>query len=144
MSTPCLTIKLRFFTLVVTTGNLINERSTKTLGMTHAILSPISLFTTYVFIFVMIVGVVRKQPATVFLQTYALIICCILQSSLAITVFSELSARPLHHRSTGMTLNALLPMFIIIMHLTDLILTLFSSRQTTELELPSRTNSQLL
>lgn len=129
--------KLRIFTLVITTANLINERTTRSLGMTHSILAPIALFTTFIFIGVMLICAARKKYASLFLQVYALISCSCLHTYLSIVVFKELRANPTHDRQAAMVLNGVLPMLIIFTLLADLIVTLFSSRNTGQPVLPT-------
>lgn len=135
--------RLRFLALVVTTGDLINERATGSLGITHALVAPVTIFTTYFFFIVFIINDCRQGYASRFLQIYAIISCVLLQISLSMVVFQELKNITAHHRDTGNTayvLNGVLPMFTILILLSDLVITIFSKRHTPPSRPPTPTH----
>jgi hypothetical protein len=138
MSVERCSLKLRFFTLVVNTADLINERATPTLGISHAIISPVAIFTTYIFIGILVVGAMRQQFASYFLEIYAIISCCALHTYLSIVVFSKLAANA-DEKHSALFLNGVLPMLIIFILLADLIVILFSNRNIGLPVLPQNT-----
>lgn len=136
-------LKFRFLALVVNTADLINERTTPTLGVSHAILAPVTLTTTYIFMSVITLGACQRRYASDFLLIYSLVSCCSLQISLSIMVFNDLknSISPVTDRDVGLVLNGVLPIFITILLIADLIVILFTKRDD-DLTLPSVGGSQ--
>lgn len=128
MSTDHCSLRLRVLTLVTNTADLINERTTPTLSISHALVAPIALFTTYVFLIIMVIGATRRQKASYFIQIYAIVTCTSMQTTLSIIVFRDLKANPAMKSKVGLILNSVLPMITIMLLIGDLIVILFSSR----------------
>lgn len=141
MSVQDCSAKLRFFALVVNTANLINERTTPTMGITHALLAPITIFTTYIFLIIFICGSFRNQYASRFLQTYAIMACCALECSLSILVFKELSKIGITNKHTALVLDGVLPIIIALILISDLIMNMLSDRE--EMHPPSIQSSMI-
>lgn len=129
MSSQRCSLKLRFLALVINTGDLINERATYTFTVSHALVAPAALITTYVMIGTFVICGMRGYYASKFLQVYGLVTCCSLQGSLALMVFRELRT---HTATTAIVLNGLLPMFTILLLLSDLVVVMFSNRDLPE------------
>lgn len=142
MSVKDCSVKLRFFALVVNTANVINERTTPTLGISHALLAPVAIFTTYIFLIVLVTGSFRNQLASPFLQAYAITTCCALEGSLSILVFKELSKHGIPNRQTALVLDGVLPVIIALILIADLVINIFSDRE--EMELPSIQSSSTI
>lgn len=123
-------LKLRFLTLVINTGDLINERATLTLSISHAIFAPIALFTTYIMIGTYLISGMRGRrrfQVSNFLQVYGLVTCSALHGALSITVFKELRK---YAATTAFVLNGVLPMLTILLLLADLVVVMFADRQS--------------
>ncbi|CAH0625311.1 unnamed protein product [Chrysodeixis includens] len=129
MSSQRCSLKLRFLALVINTGDLINERATHTFTVSHALIAPAALITTYVMIGTFVICGMKGNYATKFLQVYGLVTCCALQGALALLVFRELSQYTV---TTETVLNGLLPMLTILLLLSDLVVVMFSSRNLPE------------
>lgn len=127
MNSKGCSIKVRFFTIVLNTANLINETTTPNLGMSHSLIAPVTIFSTYMFLSVFIVGALRKRYASYFLQIYGVTTCFLLQIMLSISVFNGLrtAIRP---KQAPFVLNGLLPMITICLLVADLAITILSSR----------------
>lgn len=128
MSVEHCTTKLRFFTLVVNTADLINVHTNPTLGISHASVAPVSICTIYVFYVSFVIGGIKGKYASVLLQIYALVTCSALEIFLSILVFRELMQDERVDRNSGLVLNGILPTIITLLLLSDLVVTLFSSR----------------
>ncbi|CAH0729403.1 unnamed protein product, partial [Brenthis ino] len=129
MSAKDCSIKLRVLILVVNTANLINERATLTLGISHALIGPTAIFTTYVFIGIFVIGAIRCHYASCFLQIYALVACCSVEMCLAFIVFTELKTITLLAKQNGaLVLDGVLPMICALLLLVDLTGIIFSNR----------------
>lgn len=128
MNTERCSLKLRVFTLVVNTADFINERATPTLGMSHALIAPIAIFTTYIFLGIFVIGGLKQQHASWFLQIYALLVCSSIEISLSFTVFKHLKTVESYKKNAAMILNGILPMIIAIILFGDLIAVTFSVR----------------
>lgn len=129
MSSQRCSLKLRFLALVINTGDLINERATFTYTVSHALIAPAALITTYVMIGTFVISGMRGYQASKFLQVYGLMACCSLQGSLALLVFKEFQSYTV---TTENILNGLLPLFTILLLLSDLVVVMFASRDLPE------------
>lgn len=128
MSVEHCTTKLRFFTLVVNTADLINVETNPTLGISHALVAPVSIFTIYIFYVSFVIGGIKGKYASLLLQIYALITCSALEIFLSILVFQELMQFEQVNRNSSLVLNGVLPTIISLLLLSDLVVTLFSCR----------------
>lgn len=128
MSVDHCTTKLRFFTLVVNTADLINLQTNPTLKVSHALVAPVAIFTIYIFHASFVIGGIRGKYASLLLQIYALVTCCALEIFLSILVFNELMEYEIVKRHSGLVLNGVLPTIISLLLISDLVVTLFSSR----------------
>lgn len=128
MSVEHCTTKLRFFTLVVNTADLINVETNPTLGISHARVAPVCIFTIYIFYVSFVIGGIKGKYASLLLQIYALVTCSALEIFLSILVFQELMQFERVNRNSGLVLNGVLPTIITLLLLSDLVVTLFSSR----------------
>lgn len=122
------TTKLRFFTLVVNTADFINVETNPILGVSHALVAPVSIFTIYIFYVPFVIGGIRGKQASLLLQIYALVTCSALEISLSILVFNELMQYEKVNKNSGLVLNGVLPAIISLLLLSDLVVTLFSNR----------------
>lgn len=128
MSVDHCTTKLRFFTLVVNTADVINVQTNPTLKLSHALVAPVAIFTIYIFHVSFVIGGIRGKHASVLLQVYALVTCSCLEIFLSILVFNELMEYEIVKRNSGLVLNGVLPTIISLLLLFDLVVTLLSSR----------------
>lgn len=119
-------IKLRFLTLVVVTANFINERATSPLNYTHSLIAPTALFTSVIFLSTMIIGDLRGCRTSKFLQCYALVMAAFIYTCLVLLVFKLLTRKKLS--TSAEVLNGLLPMFVVLLLLLDLVKLMFLSR----------------
>lgn len=140
MSVEGCSLKLRILTLVVNTGNLINERATPSLGMSHALIAPIAIMATYIVVTIFVIGSFRKKFASWFFHVYTLVACCVVQISLSYTVFKELKSSGFADKHPALALNGVLPMINTVLLIVDLILITLSSRNEI-LPSPSLQNS---
>lgn len=122
------TTKLRFFTLVVNTADLINVETNPILGVSHALVAPVSIFTIYIFYVSFVIGGIKGKQASLCLQIYALVTCSALEIFLSILVFHELMQYKKVNRNSGLVLNGVLPTIISLLLISDLVVTLFSNR----------------
>lgn len=130
--------KLRVLALVVITANVINERATPSLGISHAIVCPLAIFTAIFFYGIMLLGSFRESYASYFLEIYALIAISITHIILSIVVFQELGRITTadQNYTPPHVLNGVLPMFVILITLGDLIVVCFTHRVPPTPELP--------
>lgn len=132
--------QIRFLVLVVNTSDLINERSTHTRTLDHALLAPVAIFTTYIMIGSILISNIHDKQASKFLQAYSLLACSFLQGALSISVFQEL--KKVSKASSELVLNAVLPIFTIMLLAADLVIVMLSNREPLELPLsPSMTRA---
>lgn len=122
-------IKLRTFILVINTADLINELATPSLGMSHALTAPTTLFTTYIFIGIFVICAIYKHYASWFLQLYALVACCFVQISLSLVVFKGLKTNEKSKYHAAFVLDGILPMINGLLLVVDLIGLIFSNRE---------------
>ncbi|CAK1546189.1 unnamed protein product [Leptosia nina] len=114
--------------MVVNTGNLINERATPTLGISHALIAPTAIMVTYIVISIFIIGSLRRQYASWFFHVYALVACCLVQILLSFTVFKELNISGIADKYPALALNGVLPMINTVLLIVDLTVITLSSR----------------
>lgn len=146
MSIDHCSLKLRILTLVTNTADLINERTTPTLSISHAVVAPIAIFTTYIFLGIILIGMSQRHKASNFIQIYAIISCTSMHTTLSIIIFKDLRSNPPMKTEVGLILNGVLPMISIILLIADLIVILFSSRDNISapaMPTDSRTPSHL-
>lgn len=129
MSIESCSLKLRILTLVITTADLINERATRTMSISHALAAPVTIFTTYVFIGGFVIATLRNCTSSKFLQIYALVACMSMQACLSIVVFTDLKINNIVTNNAALILNGVLPMLVILPILADLILIMFQNRE---------------
>lgn len=132
-------IKLRVFVLVINTANFINVRATPSLGITHSLVTPVTLFTTYSLLGIMVIASARQHFASSFLQMYALVACCSVQLSLSFVVFRALKQSEVSKQQVALVLQGVLPMISVVILLIDLTGVIFSNRE--ELPPPSSITS---
>lgn len=133
--------KVRFLALVVNTSDLINERSTYTGSLDHSLLAPAAIFTTYIMIGNYVISAVREKQASKFLQAYSLVACSVLQGALSISVFQEL--KKVGRASTALVLNAILPIFTVMLLTADLVFVLLSNREPMMLPMSPSTQREV-
>lgn len=141
-NTDRFSLKFLVLALVVNTANLINTRATRTLSISHAVLAPITFITTYVFLGILVIGAYRQRYASDFLQIYSLVSCCSLHTALSILVFNDLKNTDNLGTDGDVEriLNAVLPMFTIVLLVADLTVILFSNRN--DMTIPSARSSR--
>lgn len=136
MNVVACSIKIRFLTIVLNTANLINEVSSPPLGITHSLIAPVTIFTTYIFLSIFVFGAIRNKYASRFLQMYGLVACCTLQISLSIAVFNGFKLVRKTRRAP-LVLSGLLPIISICLLLSDLVMTALYNRNRTLVPPPS-------
>lgn len=142
MGTEGSTHKLRCFTLFINTADLINEATTPTLAVGHAVAAPVSIITTYIFIGSLVLGAMKDRYASPFLQSYALVSCASAASFLFLSVCMETDLKSISQNQNAATvLNSLLPLLIIFLLLADLVIVLFIVRDPT-LSIPGSAPTQ--
>lgn len=142
-STDQCSMKLKVLCLVTNTANLINERTTPTISISYAVVSPIALFTTYIFLGILVLGATQSKRASSFLQIYAIVSCVSIHTTLSIIVFRDLKHSE-NQMEVAHILNGVLPMLTIVLLIADLIVILFSTRETfpaPAMPIDSRTQS---
>ncbi|KAG7307795.1 hypothetical protein JYU34_006390 [Plutella xylostella] len=129
-------LRLKILTLVVNTADLINERTSPALSVTHAIMAPSAIITTYIFIGTFVICGARYQHPTIILQVYAFICCAILHSSLSITVFQNLKDSDVNSvaHTVAHILNGMLPIFISVLLIAEVIMIFFDYQDPTNHE----------
>lgn len=142
MSAKDCSVKLRILILVVNTANLINERSTPTIGISHALIGPTAIFTTYIFICSFVCAGIRYHYASLFLQIYGLIACVSVQIWLSFIVFNGLKTTTLAKQNAALVLDGVLPMICALLLLVNLTEVLFSNRSVTPPSSPSSSDSR--